>query len=62
VRPPALLRGTARGLEIVLDGRATVDAIAGALNERLAEAPGFFRGSDVRVRVEDGPLPTGFVL
>ena len=59
VRPPALLRGTARGLEIVLDGRATVDAIAGALNERLAEAPGFFRGSDVRVRVEDGPLPTG---
>jgi septum formation inhibitor MinC len=59
VRPAAVLRGTARGLEIVLDGRAGIEAIAGALNERLAEAPAFFRGSDVRVRVEDGPLAAG---
>ena len=58
-RPAAVLRGTARGLEIVLDGRAGIDAIAAALNERLAEAPGFFRGSNVRVRVEDGPLAPG---
>ena len=58
-RPAALLRGTARGLEIVVQGKATVDAISLAILARLDEAPGFFRGSDVRVRVEDGPLPTG---
>ena len=58
-RPAAVLRGTAKGLEIVLDGRAGIEAIAAALNERLAEAPGFFRGSNVRVRVEDGPLAPG---
>jgi septum formation inhibitor MinC len=58
-RPAALLRGTARGLEIVVQGKATVDAIALAILARLDEAPGFFRGSDVRIRVEDGPLPVG---
>jgi septum site-determining protein MinC len=57
--PPAILRGGARGLEIVIDGRATADAIAAAVTDRLAEAPTFFRGSDVRIRVEDGPLPAG---
>jgi septum site-determining protein MinC len=59
IRPAAILRGTARGLEVVVWGGATVDAIAGAIGKRLDEAPAFFRGSDVRVRVEDGPLPTG---
>lgn len=59
LRPAAVLRGTARGLEIVLQGKATVDAIALAILARLDEAPGFFRGSDVRIRVEDGPLPGG---
>jgi len=39
--------------------KATVDAIAGAIEARLAEAPAFFRGSDVRVRVEDGKLAPG---
>lgn len=58
-RPAALLRGGARGLEFLLWGRATVDAIAAALCTRLAEAPAFFRGNSVRVRVEDGPLPPG---
>lgn len=58
-RPAAILRGSARGLEIVVDGRATADAIAAAVTARLAEAPGFFRGSDVRVRVEDGAPPRG---
>ncbi|MDB4958537.1 MAG: septum site-determining protein MinC [Myxococcales bacterium] len=57
--PPAILRGTARGLEMVVDGRAAVDAIAAALLKRLDEAPNFFRGSDVRVTVEDGPLAPG---
>jgi septum formation inhibitor MinC len=57
--PAAVLRGSARGLEIVIDGKATLDAIAGAVSTRLAEAPAFFKGSDVRIRVEDGPLPVG---
>jgi septum site-determining protein MinC len=57
--PAALLRGTARGLEMVVNGRAPVDAITGALLQRLDEAPNFFRGSDVRVVVDDGPLAPG---
>src|SRR4029077_5683705 len=36
-----------------------VDAIIEALEKRLGEAPAFFRGSDVRVAVESGPLATG---
>ena len=59
VRPAAILRGTARGLEVVLWGGATVDAIAAAIQKRLDEAPGFFRGSDVRFRIEEGPLAPG---
>lgn len=57
--PAAILRGTARGLEVVVDATATVEAITSAIMSRLDEAPGFFRGSDVRIRVEDGPLPAG---
>ena len=57
--PAALLRGTSRGLEMVINGRATADAMVDALTARLDEAPGFFRGSDVRVAVEDGPLAAG---
>jgi len=58
-RPAAILRGNARGLEVVVDAHATPDAIAAAVIARLAEAPAFFRGSDVRVRVDNGPLPRG---
>ena len=58
-RPPAVLRGTAKGLEIHVHGSAGADAIVGAVTRRLEEAPTFFRGSDVRIRVEDGPLPAG---
>jgi septum site-determining protein MinC len=57
--PAAILRGTARGLEVVVDGSSSVEAITSAVMKRLDEAPGFFRGSDVRIRVEDGPLPAG---
>jgi septum formation inhibitor MinC len=56
-KPAAVLRGNARGLEIVVDGGAEVDAIIGAISNRLAEAPAFFRGSDVRIRVDNVPLP-----
>lgn len=55
----AILRGSARGLEIVVDAPSGLDAIIGSITARLAEAPDFFKGSDVRIRVEDGPLPAG---
>lgn len=57
--PVAVLRGTARGLEVVIDGTASVADITSEVMKRLDEAPAFFRGSDVRIRVEDGPLPAG---
>jgi septum site-determining protein MinC len=57
--PAAILRGTARGLEVIVDARAEIDAITEAMVDRLDEAPGFFRGSDVRIRVDEGPLPVG---
>jgi septum formation inhibitor MinC len=44
---------------MLVNGRANVDAIVDALTRRLEEAPGFFRGSNVRIAVEHGPLPTG---
>ncbi|MBA3461733.1 MAG: hypothetical protein H0T46_17345 [Deltaproteobacteria bacterium] len=59
LRPPALLRGTAKGLEIHVNGLATVDEILASVITRLDEAPTFFRGCDVRIRVDDGPLPAG---
>jgi septum formation inhibitor MinC len=58
-RPPALLRGTAKGLEIHVIGSAGIDPIVEAVTRRLEEAPSFFRGSDVRIKVESGPLPPG---
>lgn len=58
--PAAILRGTARGLEIVVTAGAPLAEIVAAVDARLAEAPTFFRGSDVRVRLEDGAkLPAG---
>jgi septum site-determining protein MinC len=55
----AILRGTARGLEILVDGQSTTTSIVAAVMKRLDEAPTFFRGSDVRIRVEEGPLAPG---
>jgi septum site-determining protein MinC len=57
--PSAILRGTARGLELIVNARAPIDTIAAAIEARIAEAPSFFRGSDVRVAVDDGPLALG---
>lgn len=59
LRPPALLRGTSKGLEIHVVGTAPLEDILAAVQKRLDEAPTFFRGSDVRVKVDDGPLPPG---
>lgn len=59
VKPAAVLRGTARGLEVVIDATADSDAITGAMVMWLDKAPGFFKGSDVRIRVESGPLASG---
>ncbi len=58
-KPAAILRGNARGLEIVIDAPAGLDAIIDTIDARLAEAPTFFKGSSVRVQVKDGPLPAG---
>lgn len=57
--PTALLRGTSRGLEMVVDGRAPVESVIDTLSARLDEAPGFWKGSNVRIAVEHGPLPAG---
>lgn len=57
--PTALLRGTSRGLEMVVDGRAPVDTVIDTLSARLDEAPAFWKGSNVRIAVEHGPLPAG---
>jgi septum site-determining protein MinC len=56
VGPAALLRGTARGLEWSVDANASTAAIIAALELKLAEAPTFFRGSNVRITVDGGPL------
>jgi septum formation inhibitor MinC len=52
------LRGTARGLEILITGTPTAVALGAQLTELLAEAPGFFAGSNARVAI-DGMLPVG---
>jgi septum site-determining protein MinC len=57
--PAAILRGTARGLEAIIDASAPLDSIAAAIVKRIEEAPTFFKGSDIRIRVESGPLALG---
>jgi septum formation inhibitor MinC len=52
------LRGTTRGLEILVSGTPTAAALGARLTELLAEAPGFFSGSNARVAI-DGALPLG---
>ena len=59
--PAAILRGTARGLEVVVDSTAALADITTAMVRRLDEAPGFFKGSDLRVRVDHGKLPAGYL-
>jgi septum site-determining protein MinC len=58
-RPAAVLKGSARGLDLLIDARAALDDVEAAITAKLAEAPEFFRGNDVRVRVEAGPLAAG---
>ena len=61
VTPPMAsvsLKGTTRGLEIQVASAVSADALAERLSELLAEAPGFFAGSDARVTF-DGVLPSG---
>jgi len=52
------LRGTTRGLEILISGAPSTAVLASRLTELLAEAPGFFAGSSARVAI-DGALPSG---
>lgn len=57
-RSAAILKGGTQGLEAVVDPEASTAAIVEALTARLEEAPAFFAGSTLRVRIE-GPLPAG---
>jgi septum formation inhibitor MinC len=52
------LRGTTRGLEILITGAPSTTSLGERLTELLAEAPGFFAGCDARV-VFENPLPPG---
>jgi len=52
------LKGTTRGLEILISGTPSTAALAARLTELLAEAPSFFAGSDARVAFE-AALPAG---
>jgi len=52
------LKGTTRGLEILIAGTPSAGALGARLTELLAEAPGFFAGSNARVAI-DGVLPIG---
>src|ERR1043165_4453513 len=52
------LRGTTRGLEILVTGAPSLASLGERLAELLAEAPSFFAGSDARV-VFENPLPPG---
>jgi septum site-determining protein MinC len=54
-----LLRGTGRGLEIVIDPRAPLYEVMMELEARLAQSPGFFCGSEVVVCLGERPLPPG---
>jgi septum site-determining protein MinC len=52
------LKGTTRGLEILISGTPPTAVLGARLTELLAEAPSFFAGSDARVAI-DGALPSG---
>jgi septum site-determining protein MinC len=52
------LRGTTRGLEVLIVGTPSAAALGARLTELLAEAPGFFAGSHARIAI-DGVLPVG---
>src|SRR4051794_37626588 len=53
-----VLKGTTRGLEILISGEPTKEALRERVTELLAEAPGFFAGSAARIAI-DGTLPPG---
>jgi septum formation inhibitor MinC len=52
------LKGTTRGLEILISGTPPTSALGAQLTELLAEAPSFFAGCEARVAI-DGALPAG---
>jgi septum formation inhibitor MinC len=55
---PVLLRGTRTGLEIQIDASVPWDVITRELSTKLEQAPRFFAGNEVSVRI-DGALPPG---
>lgn len=59
---PVLLRGTGRGLEIIIDPDAALDRIRAELSGRLETCPAFFAGSDVTIRCERPLQPGGLAM
>ena len=57
---PISLKGTSQGFEILIESAAAADRIARELEDKLEEAPGFFKGGDVILRFDDAP-PRGYL-
>jgi septum site-determining protein MinC len=57
---PISLKGTNQGFEILIESRASAERIAGEIESKLDEAPGFFKGGDVILRFDDAP-PRGYL-
>ena len=55
---PVILRGRSKGLEMILDGDASMTTLVSELEAKLEEAPHFFAGGDVSILFE-GRLPEG---
>jgi septum site-determining protein MinC len=59
---PVVLRGTGRGLEIIIDPDAAVEHIRAELSGRLETCPAFFAGNKVTVRCERPLQPGGLAM
>lgn len=56
---PVALRGTGRGLEILIDESAPLYMVIADLEGRLAQSPEFFAGNDVTLHLGARTLPHG---
>lgn len=57
---PISLKGTSNGFEILIEAAASAERIACDIEDKLDEAPGFFKGGDVTLRFDDAP-PRGYL-
>jgi septum site-determining protein MinC len=56
---PVVLRGTGRGLEILVDESSPLDQVLAELEARLAASPGFFNGASATLILGNRLLPPG---